>query len=643
MAKKIKVSDLEMLNALLYNIPDSIYFKDLRSRFLKINKALVKRLGIESEEEATGKTDFDFFSEAHAKKAFIDEQEIIATGKPLFDIEEKETYEQKEDRWVSTTKMPLYSKKGEIIGTFGISRDITEAKKIQRDLKKAKYAAEKSAKKAMHADKIKSQFLANMSHEIRTPMNAIMGFAEILKEQVKKPQHLQYIDIILSSSMTLLELINDILDLSKVEAGKMELQYSPVDPQVLFNDIVKVFSAKLQSKGLKLLTKIDEDLPGAILIDEVRTRQILFNLVGNAVKFTSEGYIELKVKCIFCKDRSKIDLVFSVKDTGIGISQEAKDNIFNAFAQGSNQDIKKYGGTGLGLSITKKLVELMKGDIEVESTIGKGSIFKVILRQIAVSSLASGSDTEDKSFLNVRFKNQKVLIVDDIESNRLLLDKVLRVYNLNPIEASNGKEAINVVKSSRPAIILMDLRMPVMDGYKAIKKIKNNERLKKIPIIVLTASTMKSDEEEIKTIQSEGFLRKPVNRAKLISELKKHLDYEMLDEKNADTSLKIQKGTELPIKIKQPSKGKEISDKALKILENEFSVKLEKIKKEFIIDDIESFAKEVKDFSKKHSINDLETWALNLLKQASEFDSEKLEKSLGQYYQILKMIRDQIG
>ncbi|MBU4450701.1 MAG: PAS domain-containing protein, partial [Actinobacteria bacterium] len=308
--KKI-ITDYEMLEALIQNIPDSIYFKDSQSRFIKVNKFLVNRLKASDELEVIGKTDFDFFTKEHAEKAFNDEQKIVKIGIPVVNKEEKETYENGEDKWVSTTKMPFKNKEGKIIGIFGISRDITVNKKIRKDLRAAKIEAERYAKKARQADKAKSTFLANMSHEIRTPMNAIMGFSEILREQLKNPEYIKYIDIILSSSKTLLALINDILDISKIEAGKMEIQLRPTDPHALFSDIARIFSEKMKEKGLGFITEIDERLPDAILLDEVRLRQILFNLVGNAIKFTSEGYIELKVKGKFYPDRSKIDLIFS--------------------------------------------------------------------------------------------------------------------------------------------------------------------------------------------------------------------------------------------------------------------------------------------------------------------------------------------
>jgi signal transduction histidine kinase/CheY-like chemotaxis protein len=501
---------------------------------------------------------------------------------------------------------------------------------------------QEAAIKATAADDAKSEFLANMSHEIRTPMNAILGFSEILKEQVKEPKHQEYISIILSSGKTLLGLINDILDLSKIEAGKMEFQYRPVDPHSLFGDITKIFATKIKNKGLKFITDIDANLPASLLLDEVRIRQMLFNLVGNAVKFTTEGYIELKVKKIFHPERSKIDLIFSVKDTGIGISVDDRKIIFDAFRQSMGQSTKLYGGTGLGLAITKKLVELMNGELTVESTVGKGSIFTVKIKEVSISSVEHSIEELKMESENIIFKNQKVLVVDDIQSNRLLLSEILSIYGLAVLEATNGKEAINIIKSQNPDIVLMDLRMPVMSGYEAIKIIKADKKVKNIPVIVLTASAMKISDDDIKKIGSDGYLRKPISRPELLDELKKYLKYKNISkdktistasrgkaEKKAETAIKPANDL---IKIKK-------LPELINILENDVFIKYGKLKKEFIINDIEDFAAEIMELGMQYSAGTLSDWGKKLSLQAGSFDLENLIVSIEEFGPILTKIK----
>jgi len=479
-------------------------------------------------------------------------------------------------------------------------------------------------------------------------MNAILGFSELLKENLKEnlkePNYIKYLDIILSSGKTLLELINEILDLSKIEAGKLEIKLGPVNPKELFNDIAKIFSSKIESKGLELITKIDENLPSSILIDEVRVRQILFNLVGNAVKFTPSGFIELAVEGRFYDDRSKIDLIFTVKDTGIGISKQDTKVIFDAFRQSAAHDTKKYGGTGLGLAITKRLVELMEGSIDVDSSAGKGSIFKVIIKNVGIATLESSYDLDADSILNVKFKNQKVLIADDVESNRLLINKILGFYNLQAVEAINGKEAVNIAQKTRPDIILMDLRMPVMDGYKAIKILKSEKTTSKIPIIVLTASVMRSEEKIIKNLNCEGYIRKPVSRTELINELGKYLEHDKQEEvkqafsKAGDTAKDNYSNSATDNLNKKTLKGNVLPDDIYKKLKGEVFQKLERLKKEFIINDIEDFAGEIKEIAMKYNVISLKEWADKLQAEASGFDFDNLSITINNFNSVIANI-----
>jgi len=398
------------------------------------------------------------------------------------------------------------------------------------------------------ASQAKSDFLANMSHEIRTPMNAILGFAEILSETEADQQRKIYFNAIQSNGQALMSLINDILDLSKIEAGKMKLEYKAVSLETLFNDVKTLFMGKAKEKGIELSVEILPGLPGALLLDSARLRQILINLVGNALKFTTKGYIRLFIECLAPDTgsdgfrHSAVDLRFSVEDSGMGIPPDQRDLVFDTFTQLTGQKFSEHGGTGLGLAITRRLVEMMNGSLSVQSEVGKGSIFTVDLENIEVPSDLDSQEDEKINLLDlnlIRFEKATVLIVDDIDYNRELLKGFLQGYDLSLIEAENGREAIEKSEAHPPDLILMDMKMPVMDGYRAVEILKQHPELSHIPIVAITASAMKADEKLIKRM-CQGYLSKPVRRKDFISMLMNCLPHTRLEgrvgDKNSETA-----------------------------------------------------------------------------------------------------------
>ncbi|MDM8549449.1 ATP-binding protein [Desulfobacterales bacterium HSG2] len=410
----------------------------------------------------------------------------------------------------------------------------------------------KSMEEARAASHAKSEFLANMSHEIRTPMNAILGFSEIMKARVSDPKLSHYLESIHTSGKSLLSLINDILDLSKVEAGKLKLEYSAVSPQRLFNEMRTLFSQKIKEKGLDLIIDIPSEMPEALLLDEARLRQILINLIGNAVKFTDTGHIRLSVgyRCPGDIRHSALDFIFSVEDTGAGIPEDQCESVFEAFSQAKGQKFSKFGGTGLGLTITRHLIEMMDGRITVSSEVGRGTLFNIIIKEVEVASADALTASREKQadFDSIMFEQGTILIADDIDYNRELVTSFFEGYDLTLLEAENGREAIEKARELRPDLILLDMKMPEMDGYEAAAVLRKEDDLKEIPVIAVTASAMREDEEMIKKL-CDSYLRKPVSRADLVSEVMKFLPHTVTKREPAVSEIApraVAEGTMIP-------------------------------------------------------------------------------------------------
>ncbi|MBI9058924.1 ATP-binding protein [Labilibaculum sp. DW002] len=506
-----------------------------------------------------------------------------------------------------------------------IIRNVTEIKENEKLLQISKNKAEQ-------ASKAKSEFLANVSHEIRTPMNAILGFSEWLHSNVENPQHKNYLHTILTSGRNLLALINDILDLSKIESGKMNIELEPMQCSVIVNQIKQVFKQKLELKNLAFNITIDNSVPNYIYMDEVRFYQILFNLIGNAIKFTAKGYIHVSVMAVKTSDPNSINLFINVEDTGIGIKEDQQGDIFKAFTQQSGQSNRYYEGTGLGLTIIGGLLKKLDGEVSLISEVGKGSKFTVKFRNVKIAEINSKEDQQKKDLYNFTLKPCKILIVDDLKFNILVLKRIIQSEGVTFMEAENGEEALEVMESEQPDIVFMDIRMPGMNGYDATEIIKKNPDWNHIPIVAFTASVVNEELERVRELFDE-FLQKPVFRKDVFAVLKKFLPINEIDEAEVEEDENEELMSE-ECRAKLPE--------LIEALENGFISEWQKIKNDLIIYEIEEFSQSLSVFAFKKSCYILDKYCSELDLAIQSFDIELIEDRLNRFDALIENLRGQL-
>ncbi|THB80779.1 MAG: response regulator [Desulfobacteraceae bacterium] len=562
--------------------------------------------------------------------------------------EEYEARFQRADQkeiWVIYSGAPIFDDFGTFMGSLGMVVDISHRKKNEQELNRYRHHLEdlvrertqelETAKRAAeNANRAKSEFLSNMSHEIRTPLNAVTGFSELLSSLVEDEKQKSYLEAIKTAGRSLMTLINDILDLSKIEAGRLEMHYTSMDLRRVVRDVEQIFSTQASEKGIRFQINIHKDLPQTFQLDEIRLRQVLFNIVGNAVKFTSRGHIKLDVRTLNWNEDQSTDIQISVEDTGIGIPESDLATIFDAFRQTPGQDASQFGGTGLGLTICRRLVEMMNGQISVQSQIGQGTVFTILIRGVLAGHESAGDAAETLDTDAARFDDQTVLVVDDERSNRTLLEELLGRAGLNVLLAGNGEEALAVCNRHVPDLILMDIRMPVMDGFHALGHLKKGSVSCQIPVIAITASESTAEASDIMAKGFDDCIFKPIDFQVLLKVLTTFLR-DRTGERDEGIKTVADRGEPLTIS----DRGRQNIPVVMDTIEGELMEKWKALDKKLSIKQVRQFAGMVIKLGQVHDIDLLVRYGEQLGGQAEHFDVHGIQGSITRFRGILDQLK----
>jgi PAS domain S-box-containing protein len=620
--RKQAEAELRELNLALENAVEGIARLDAQGCYISVNRAYAELCGYQVN-EMIGMQWPPTVHPEDRPKMLAAYQEMLTKGK--VEVEAKGLRKDGSIFYKQLVMISDYDRENHFVGHYCFMKNISERKQAEVDLAAAKEAAET-------ANRAKSEFLANMSHEIRTPMNAILGFSELLQGSITDPQPLAYLNSITASGKTLLALINDILDLSKIEAGKLELQYEPVDVRSLVREVQQILDQKAVKKGLSLLVEIDEAIPTAIMFDAIRLRQILFNTVGNAIKFTDAGFvtISLRTQPEISSPSDQIQMEITIADTGIGICLDQQESIFEAFKQSEGQSTRKYGGTGLGLAITKRLTEILGGTVKLQSQLGKGSRFTFIFPNLTITKIETPALVPAKldEDLN-QFQAATVLVVDDVQYNLDLIAGYFAGSKHRLLFAQDGQQAIQIAQTHLPEIIFMDLWMPNMDGLQATKFLKQDAITNHIPIVIITAISRSEDEATVCSL-SQGFLRKPVSRSQLVSAIKQILPQET-------NYCAVNQTAIIPDQIEpiipNPNDLEKLPELVEKLRQEEEGSWLE-LCKTMKRRDIQAFVERLREWANEYQCQSLLDYTTILESQLAAFDWEQLPKKIKNFPEV---------
>ena len=536
-----------LLTSLLDSIPDNIFFKDLAGNYLRVNKAMAERLGLNSPEEAVGRFAPEFFHDTpHAPAVEELHRRVVESGTPSVAVEAYVDWPCGSSNWVSTTCMPIRNPDGKIEGSFGISYDITDRKLAEQTMREARDTAEA-------ASQAKSNFLANMSHEIRTPMNAIIGMTELVIDTPLTQTQREYLTMVQESGESLLGVINDILDFSKIEAGRLELDPRPFALRDSLGDTLKSLAVRAHRDIIELACHVASDVPDLLTGDSGRLRQIVVNLVGNALKFTQAGEVVLDVQQESEPDASPIRLHFQVRDTGIGIPDDKLQRIFEAFEQADSSMTRRYEGTGLGLAISSRLIELMNGRIWVESEVEAGSTFHFLADFEPAPEAFRHLDQNTASLTG-----RRVLVVDDNATNRRILDEILRNWRIETVLVESAPEAIIAVEHATHSgksfdLILTDANMPDVDGFTLVEQLNSRNDLDSPVLMMLTSSGRMGDLTRATELGIAAYLIKPIKQSELFDAIVEALGVESAEDESSSFDRPMQHARSLDVLLAEDS------------------------------------------------------------------------------------------